>query len=72
MQLQIGKHFVVAQITSMGAPAVLTFEEHEGARAKHTFFGYVQDSACNWVKFYTIRRDGAYVFNGDFQQRISG
>lgn len=67
MNIHPGTHYVVAQLTMMGPPVILTFEE--AVKAKQSFYGYVQDATCNWVKFYTIRGDGRYIFNGEFQQR---
>lgn len=72
IELQPGEHHVVAQISSMGPPAILTFKgEGANPKALAAFWGYVQDSACNWVKFYTIQTDGSYIFNGEFTQRTA-
>lgn len=46
-------------------------EDREGdaAQAEQRFWGLVQNANVNWVKFWTIRRDGNYIFNAEFQKR---
>lgn len=72
IDVQEGTHFVCVQLLSQAEAVVMKFEgDGNAAKAQQAFWGYVQDVTCNWVKFYTIRQNGSYLFNGEFQKRTA-